>query len=57
MTPKQPEKPVIQAGQVAFLATKTGKSGPFYVVQIAGETATLQGLKQFEAPVADLIAG
>lgn len=57
MTPKPPSKPAIQAGQVAFLATKTGKDGPFYVVQIDGDMATLQGLEQFEAPVADLIAG
>ena len=57
MDEKQPEKPAIKAGRVVYLKQKSGKSGPFYVVQIEGDTATLQGLAQFEAKVADLSEG
>jgi hypothetical protein len=57
MDVKPAEKPAVKAGDIAKIKSKGGDRGPFYVVQIDGDTATLQGLAQFEAPVADLIAG
>ncbi len=57
MDAKPAEKPAVKAGDVVMVKAKGGNLGPFYVVQIDGDTATLQGLKQFEAPFADLIAG
>jgi hypothetical protein len=53
MDNKPAPQPTPQPGQ---LATVDGK-GPFYIVQIEGDTATLQGSETFTAPVSSLKQG
>jgi len=45
-----------KAGTKAFAKIDGKESGPFYIVQIVGDQATLQGAKTHVVPVSALLA-
>lgn len=49
-----PEPAPFKPGQNVRALIDKKEAGPFYLVQISGGKATLQGAKQIEVPVADL---
>jgi type II secretory pathway component HofQ len=51
---KNPDyKPTPGTNVIALIDGK--EAGPFYLVQIDGQTATLQGIETHQVPVADII--
>lgn len=48
--------PKIKAGMNVFAKVEGKKAGLFYLVQIEGGKATLQGAELFKVPVSDLTA-
>jgi hypothetical protein len=51
--PKDDFKP--RAGTNVYVKKEGKEAGPFYLVQIVGDKATLQGSTSFEAPLVDII--